>query len=202
MIHLIGAGGHARVVLDALMEGGSNLSTVVVRANDLGAPLLGQPVETPEISPSMAGLSFHVAIGAAGPRQKLHRMAETAGATALTVRHPTASVSRFATLGPGSFIAAQAVIGPQARLGRGVIVNHGAVVDHDCSVGDFTHVAPNASLGGGVSVGGRCLIGAGAVVLPGVRIGDDVTVGAGAVVTRDIAAHQTWVGVPAAPRAS
>lgn len=190
------------MVLDALMEGGSNLSTVVVRANEPGAPLLGLAVDTPEIAPSMAGLSFHVAIGAAGARQRLHRMAEAAGATAMTVRHPGASVSRSAQLGAGSFIAAQAVVGPQASLGIGVIVNHGAVVDHDCTVGDFTHVAPNASLGGGVSVGGRCLIGAGAVVLPGVRIGDDVTVGAGAVVTRDIAAHQTWTGVPAAPKAN
>lgn len=190
------------MVLDALMEGGSNLSTVVVRANDPGPPLLGLPVEIPEIAPSMAGLSFHVAIGSAAARQKLHHRAEAAGAAAMTVRHPAASVSRSASVGGGSFIAAQAVVGPQARLGRSVIVNHGAVVDHDCSVGDFTHVAPNASLGGGVSVGGRCLIGAGAVVLPGVRIGDDVTVGAGAVVTRDIAAHQTWTGVPAAPKAS
>jgi maltose O-acetyltransferase len=45
------------------------------------------------------------------------------------------------------------------------------------------------------------MIGAGAVVLPGLSIGDDVIVGAGAVVTRDIASNQTWIGIPAAPKA-
>jgi sugar O-acyltransferase (sialic acid O-acetyltransferase NeuD family) len=200
MIHLIGAGGHARVVLDALIEGGSDPSRVAVRAAEAGAALLGLPVEAPEIAPALTGLSFHVAIGSAAARERLHAAAEAAGGAALTVRHPQATVSRFAEIEGGGFVAAGAVVGPAARLGRSVIVNHGAVVDHDCVVGDFSHVAPNASLGGGVSIGARCLIGAGAVVLPGVAIGDDVTVGAGAVVLRDIAAGQTWTGVPAAPR--
>lgn len=202
MIHLIGAGGHARVVLDALLESGTNKSGIAARADTPAPDLLGLPVETPSIAPSLDGLSFHVAIGAAGTRERLHVEADAVGGTALTVIHPAAAVSRFATIGDGSFVAAGAVIGPGAVVGRGVIVNHGAVVDHDCVVGAFSHIAPNASLGGGVIVGARCLIGAGAVVLPGTAIGDDVTIGAGAVVTRDVASDQTWTGVPAAPKAS
>lgn len=202
MIHLIGAGGHARVVLDALMEGGTELAGVSARADEAAPDLLGLPVKTPSVAPSLAGLRFHVAIGAAATRERLYAEAEAAGGTALTVIHPTAAVSRFATAEAGSFIAAGAVIGPKAVVGRGVIINHGAVVDHDCAIGDFSHIAPNASLGGGVTVGARCLIGAGAVILPFVAIGDDVTIGAGAVVTRDVASDQTWTGVPAAPKAS
>ena len=204
MIHLIGAGGHCKVVLDALLESGVALTDICVRdgrADRAGRALLGAVVETPEIAPGLSGQPFHVAIGAAVVRQRLHEAAEAAGGTAHTVRHPAARVSRFATIGDGSLVAAMAVVGPGAHIGRGVIVNHGAVVDHDGDIGDFTHLAPNASLGGGVKVGVRCLIGAGAVVLPGVSIGDDVTVGAGAVVTRDIASNQTWTGIPAAPKA-
>jgi len=202
MIHLIGAGGHAKVVLDALLEGGSSLSGIAVRADVPAPDLLSLPVATPAIAPSLTALSFHVAIGAAAARERLQDKAEAAGGSALTVVHPAASVSRFATVADGSFVAAGAVVSPGAAVGRGVIVNHGAVIDHDCAVGDFSHIAPNATLGGGVKVGARCLIGAGAVVLPGVSIGDDVTIGAGAVVTRDVASAQTWTGVPAAPKGS
>lgn len=205
MIHLIGAGGHCKVVLDALLESGADLSAIRVRdgrAERAGGDLLGAAIETPEIVDALAGCAFHIAIGAAGPRARLYGEAEAAGGRPATVRHPSARVSRFARIANGAFVAALSVVGPSARIGRAVIVNHGTIVDHDCEVGDFTHLAPNASLGGGVRVGERCLVGAGAVVLPGLVIGDGVTIGAGAVVTRDVASHQTWTGVPAAPRAS
>lgn len=203
MIHLIGAGGHCKVVLDALLESGADLSRIRVRdgrTDRAGGDLLGAPIETPEIVDALAGQDFHIAIGAVEARARLHAEATAAGGRPLTVRHPSARVSRFAEIAGGAFVAALSVVGPSARIGRGVIVNHGAVVDHDCEVGDFTHLAPNSSLGGGVRVGERCLIGAGAVVLPGLSVGDGVTIGAGAVVTRDVASNQTWTGVPAAPR--
>lgn len=205
MIHLIGAGGHCKVVLDALLESGAELAAIRVRdgrTERAGGDLLGAPIETPEIVDGLAGADFHVAIGAIDARARLYAEAEAAGGRPLTVRHPSARVSRFAGIADGAFVAALAVVGPSARIGRGVIVNHGAVVDHDCEVGDFTHLAPNAGLGGGVRVGSHCLIGAGAVVLPGLVIGDGATIGAGAVVTRDVAPRQTWTGVPAAPRVS
>ena len=54
-----------------------------------------------------------------------------------------------------------------------MIINHGAVVDHDCTIGDFSHIAPNATLGGSVRVGSNVLIGTGANILPGVSVADD-----------------------------
>jgi acetyltransferase-like isoleucine patch superfamily enzyme len=52
-------------------------------------------------------------------------------------------------------------------------------------------------MGGEVEVGERAFVGIGAVVLPRVRIGAGSTVAAGAVVTRDVPAGATVVGVPA-----
>ncbi len=205
MIHLIGAGGHAKVVLDALLAGGADPAGLCVRdgrAEMRGRDLLGAVIDTPELDPGLAGQAVHVAIGAIPARAELLGRALALGARPLTVIHPSAQVSPFANVGGGTFVAALAVIGPSARVGQGVIVNHGAVVDHDCLVGDHCHIAPNASLGGGARIGDRVLIGAGAVVLPGVSIGDDAIIGAGAVVTRDAPDHAEWVGVPAAPNES
>ena len=63
--------------------------------------------------------------------------------------------------------------------------------------GDWTHIAPNVTLGGQVKVGRGVLVGAGAVVLPNIHIGDYAVIGAGAVVTKDVPTKKTVVGVPA-----
>jgi serine acetyltransferase len=41
------------------------------------------------------------------------------------------------------------------------------------------------------------LVGAGAKILPGLSVGDGAIIGAGAVVTANVNAGETWVGVPA-----
>ena len=64
-------------------------------------------------------------------------------------------------------------------------------------VGDFSHIAPLAALGGGVRIGQRVLVGSGASILPGVIVGDGVVIGAGAVVTGNLPEPGTYAGVPA-----
>ena len=139
--------------------------------------------------------SVHIAIG-----NNLWREREAASwgySRLVSLIHPGAQVSPFSAIGEGCFVAACAVIAPSAGVGICVIANHGAVVDHDVLVGDFSHIAPNAILGGGVKVGKRVLIGSGAVVLPGIAIADDVTVGAGAVVRTGLVEAGVYAGVPA-----
>lgn len=200
MIYMIGASGHGKVVLDALLSNHVPLNQIRVRD---GAPvleghdLLGCVIRTPAVVPTMAGQLFHLAIGSCSVRQRLFLELIALGALPSTVIHPHASVSRFAKVDDGAFVAARAIVAPAARVGHCVIVNHGAIVDHDCAVDVFSHIAPNATLGGGVKVGKGVFIGAGAIVLPGVYVGDGAVIGAGAVVTKNVAAGEVHVGVPA-----
>lgn len=200
-IYLVGSGGHAKVVLDALLRATPGCAVELLDQNPdrHGAVVLGRSVIAPFEVSRVRGHRFHVAIGANDVRQRLTQALTAAGGQALTIIHPDASVSSHATLGPGSFVAARGVLGPGATAGEGVIINHGAVVDHDCTVGDFCHVAPQASLAGSVRTAERVLFGAGANVLPGVQIGAGAIVGAGAVVTGNVPENATWVGVPARP---
>lgn len=199
-LQLIGAGGHGRVVLDALLCKGWDPACIIVQDDrvDLGGTrMLGCTVNVPVKPAHATGGWVHAAVGHAQLRESLLNQSGLAANRWLTICHPRAVVATSAAILDGSFVAALAVIGPCAAVGRGSIVNHGAVVDHDCEVGDFCHVGPNVALGGGVRVGRAVLIGAGATVLAGVRIGDGAVIGAGAVVLKDVPAGQTFAGIPA-----
>ena len=194
---VFGAGGHGRVVADAaLLQQAWGLVEASDRdpARCQGLLLPGVPLL--DLATALARRSgIHIAIGSNTARQKeallwsLERL--------VSVCHTKATVSTFAHIGAGCFIAANAVLAPGASLGAGCIVNHGAVVDHDVRLGAFSHVAPLACLGGGAVLGQRVLVGAAAVVLPGVVIGDDVVIGAGAVVNRPLFEPGIYAGVPA-----
>ena len=197
---LFGAGGHARVVLDAALCSGRWGAVLASDRNDAvcaGELLPGVAMVTLSGLPAAKGeaSAVHVSIGHNASRQ---REAVALGLERLvTVVHPKASVSPHAFVATGCFIAAQSVLAPGAQLGTGVIVNHAAVVDHDVRVGAFSHIAPGAVLGGAAEIGARVLIGAGAVVLPGVSVCDDAVIGAGAVVSAHVLTAGTWAGVPA-----
>jgi sugar O-acyltransferase (sialic acid O-acetyltransferase NeuD family) len=197
---VVGAGGHARVVMDAVLHDGRDPAQIAFADDDVslhGTRVLGRPIIGLVKAVVGAAVSFHVAVGSNRVRETLHRQLLEVGASPFNVVHPMACISPFASLGQGSFVAARAVIAPAATIGAAVIINHGAVVDHDVVVGDYAHIAPGVTLGGGVRVGRGALVGAGAILLPGVSIGDGAVVGAGAVVLADVAFASVVVGVPA-----
>lgn len=197
---LIGSGGHARVVYDALRRGG-HAGPTEVRDDDAareGVSFDDLRVATPALPSSrVRSASVHVAVGDNRARSALARRAVRIGGKLVTAVHPHATVADNARIGFGCFLAAGCIVGPGAELGMGCIVNHGAVVDHDCKVEDWCHLAPGTVLGGGACVREGALIGAGAVILPGRVVGAWAVVGAGAVVTYDVADRVTVAGVPA-----
>jgi len=196
---IIGAGGHALVILDALRASHPGMVAEVYDDNPAlaGKQLLDTEIHTPVSAAEAAGKFCHVAIGHNETRRQNAKRLQELGGQLLTVTHPAAILSSAASLGAGCFLAAGGIVAPGAQVGDGVIINHGAVVDHHCQVGAWCHLAPRAILGGGVKIDESALLGAGCVVLPGLRIGRGAIIGAGAVVTRDVAPGETWVGVPA-----
>jgi len=205
---ILGGGGHAAVVIDALLAARLVCPYAVLDRNpqQWGKELLGVPVRgNDEILPELVrqGVTcFVVGLGGVGdnrPRERLFEIGLACGLTPITVRHPSAVCSSWAEVGAGSLLLAGAVVNARAILGVNVILNTGAVVEHDCVVGDHVHVATGAKIAGGVRIGDRAHVGAGATIRDGLRIGDGAVIGAGAVVVEDVAPWSVVFGVPARP---
>jgi sugar O-acyltransferase (sialic acid O-acetyltransferase NeuD family) len=196
---VIGAGGHAKVVISTLEAAGHNVTAVYDddRAK-WGMSILGVPVRggLAELGSGFRGKAI-IAIGDNAVRASLAQQFPLADW--VTAIHPAACVHASARLGCGTVVFAGAVIQPCASIGDHAIINTAATVDHDCVIDDFTHLAPGTHLAGGVKIGEGAFLGIGAIVIPGRSVGAWATVGAGSVVISNISACVTAVGVPAAP---
>jgi sugar O-acyltransferase (sialic acid O-acetyltransferase NeuD family) len=202
---IVGSGGHAAVVADALLAadervlGFVDIDPARHGAVVCGLSVLGNESALDAGTPGAALLANGIGgVRTEGLRRSVQERLEARGWEFATVRHPSAVVSKFARVGDGAQLLAGAIVQANARVGRGVIVNTGAVVEHDVELGDFAHVAPRALLCGAVIVGQDSHIGAGAVIRQQVRLGERTMVGAGAVVVTDFAAAgRKVVGIPA-----
>ena len=190
---LIGGGGHARVVLSIIEAQETSILEGVFDSNPKIEALDG--VENfqnynPDLFPN--ALAF-IAIGDNRIRKQL---AQTINHVFGVIIHPSAIMDRLSSVEEGSVVMHRAVIQRGTQIGKHAIINTASSIDHDCILGDFIHIAPNATLCGGVVIGDETFIGAGALVLPQIKIGKRVTVGAGAVVTKNIPDGATVVGNP------
>ncbi|MGB5161623.1 MAG: acetyltransferase [Thermoanaerobaculia bacterium] len=194
-IVVVGAGGHAKVVIATVRAAGGDVVAAYDDDHDRwGQQILGVPINGPISSEAIGNAPAIIAIGNNRARQSI---AERLHAQWVSVCHPNTTVHSSVLLGPGTVVFAGSVIQPDATIGAHSILNTAATVDHDCIVGDFVHIGPGVCLCGGVTVDEGVLLGVGAKVAPNVEVGPWSTAGAGAVCVVDVPGSTTVVGVPA-----
>lgn len=201
---VIGAGGHARVLVDALLERGVRVSGLSDPNPGLkgqavfGVPVLGDDgildSYSPESTLLVNGIGSTESMAA---RRVVYERLKSRGYRFLSVLHPSAVVSRHAILGEGVQVMAGVVVQAGAKVGDNTILNTRASVDHDCGVGRHCHIAPGATLSGSVDIGDGTHIGVGACITQGVRIGAGCLVAAGAAVVSSVGDGLRVGGVPA-----
>lgn len=199
---VIGAGGHARVCAEAL---GDDETIDVVGAvsgdgaaiDGLGLRIIGRDDQLAELASEYRLDAAHIAIGDNAARARVAERWLATGRSLATCVSRFAMLSRTCELSGGVAALPGAVVNAATTIGRGTILNTNSSVDHDSRIGDFVHIAPGATLGGGVTVGDGTFVGLGARILPGVTVGARAMIGAGAVVLADVGADSTVVGVPA-----
>ncbi len=201
---LLGVGGHAKVLLDILLE--QNIEVLGIAEKDgadlptdlYGVPVIGNDSDVQQYPPDKVAIVNGIgSIGSTALRQKIYEKFKRKGYCFTQVIHPGAVVSRRAELGEGVQVMAGAVVNIGTRIQENSIINTNASVDHDCDIGAHVHIAPGVTLSGGVTVGDGSHIGTGASVIQGREISANVIVGAGAVVVNNIEAGRKVCGVPA-----
>ncbi|OAN55001.1 acetyltransferase [Magnetospirillum moscoviense] len=205
-VFVIGAGGHAKVVIDALRRAGTTVDGLVdadpgrVGSTVLGVPVLGGDEALERCDRQRTRVVNGIgAVGPADLRAKVFAAYRARGFVFATLVDPSAVVGGGVVLDEGAQILAGAVVQTGCRVGCDAIVNTRAAIDHDCHVGAHAHIAPGAVLSGDVRIGERTLVGTGATVIQGIRIGSGALVAAGAVVICDVADGARVAGNPARP---
>lgn len=191
-VSLLGAGGHAKVILDILES--CDLPVNGLYDDRLVGERFGYPIKGRLLETNGRTGYFLIALGDNAIRKKVAIKLEL---QFISLSDRSAIVSPTVRLGKGTVIMPGTVVNAGTVIGEHAIINTSASVDHDCVIEDFVHIAPNSTLCGNVQVGEGTLFGAGAVAIPGVKIGKNCTVGAGAVVVNDVPAGATVVGNPA-----
>ena len=200
---LIGAGGHARVLVDCLRLNNVNIIGALDNCppKEDGAdklPIIGDDCAIFDYSYDAVELVNGIgSVGDTSLRTNIFKKFKKLGYCFRSVIHPNALVAEDCVLEEGVQVMAGAVINPGTHIAADTIVNTGAVIDHECKIGSHVHIAPGVTISGGVQVGSSSHIGTGATIIQGVNIGERALIGAGAVVIADVAAGNKVVGVPA-----
>jgi sugar O-acyltransferase (sialic acid O-acetyltransferase NeuD family) len=140
---------------------------------------------------------FICAIGRPALRRQVQETIEGRGGVFTNVVHRTVVLADNVSLGRGVLLCPYVIVSANVTIGDGAAVNLHSSVDHDAQVGRWSQINCHCDVTGGVVLEDEVFMGSHASVLPGVRVGARAVIGAGAVVTREIAADVTAIGVPA-----
>lgn len=204
---LLGAGGHAKVLLDVLASAGIGVKGIVdpvlAGRNELwrSISVIGSDDDLLKLNPDQVILVNGMgSLPSSSLRHRLYSRFKEAGFQFMNVVHPSTMIGSGVKMGEGVQLMAGAIVQADTYIGNNSIINTGALLDHDCAIGSNVHIAPGAVVSGGVTIGEGAHIGTGSSIIQGISIGAGAVVGAGTVVVRDVPDRHKLLGQ--APRPS
>lgn len=205
---LLGAGGHAKVLLDILLAQNVEILGISIPESNkkfpafCDIPIIGNDDDVLNFNCNAVLLVNGVgSVGSTSLRKKIFEKFTSRGFKFRNVIHSSAIISENAALPwkkwGGVEVMAGAVINFGAVIAENTIINTNATIEHDCQIGSHAHIAPGATLSGNVKIGEGVHVGAGSTIIQGVTVGENSIIGAGSLVLHDIDAKKMAYGVPA-----
>lgn len=204
-IIIIGASGHAKVVIDIIEKQNKyHIFGILDSHKPIGYKVfdyevLGTETLIPEL---IKNHQIHAGIIAIGDNTQRKRMVDKIAATSsgfnyINAIHPQAVIGKNVSIEEGTVIVAGAIINASSIIKKHCIINTKGSIGHDCFLEDFVSVAPGATVGGHVTIKEGGIVCMGSTILGKSTIGKHALIGAGALVNKDVPAHTVVYGVPA-----
>ncbi len=200
-IVIIGAGGHAKVIID-IFKSMKKYEIIGVTSSDKikriisGIPILGNDLVLKDLYKKGVKNAF-VAIGDCKLRDKIFDYANKIGFNIVNAISPFTNISSTVKIGLGVAIMPGASINVDSVIEDNVIINTNASIDHDNIIEKSVHIAPGCNLAGNVTVEEGSFLGIGSKVIPKISIGKWSIIGAGSVIIKNVPSNTTVFGVPA-----
>ncbi|NBM57127.1 transferase [Proteus sp. G2667] len=202
-IYVIGSSGHASVVcelieslkefyIDGIIDDFKNKGEYF-----LNYKIVGDISYVNELS-ARKKINIAIGIGESKNRKKVVDKLENKENIIFPILiHPTAIISKRASLLEGSVILANTIIGPNSTIGKHCLINHACSLDHNSKLGNYVTLCPNVFIAGNTNIDSYTIIGLGSNIIEKIAIGKNVFIGAGSCVISNIYDNVLCYGVPA-----
>lgn len=138
-----------------------------------------------------------VAIGDNKLRLNCLMRARNAGFKIPSLIHPTAYISKSASLGEANYVHPHSFVWSSAKIGDGVIISPKAMVAHHTKIANGCLISANALVGSYVTLNERVLVGIKAnIISKTIVIGEDSILGANTTVIKSFPPNSKIVGTP------
>ena len=195
-IIFIGAGGHAKSVIDCL---NTDLYEIcgfidsVKQGSHCGFPILGNDFN---LLPNYQDYLYFICVGDNAVRKKWFTRIKESGLKTVNIIDKSAIIARDVKIGEGNFIGKMAIVNANVLIGDNNILNTKCLVEHECVIGNHCHLSTNSVVNGNVVVEDEVFYGSTAVCKGQLTIGEKSIIGAGAVIIKNVEPNVTVVGVP------
>lgn len=197
-ISIIGAGGHAKVIIDIINELGNYDIVGIFDDNRTdkfcNIPIIGKILEINQINQNISIDNYIIAIGNDKIRKQIYEKYLNLNWAILI--HPKTVISKNVSLGIGTVVCAGAVIQTEVKVGKHCIINTNSNIDHESIISDFCSVCPGVTICGQVKIGECSFIGASSVIIQNKVIGKNCIIGAGSVIIKNVLDNMKVVGNP------
>lgn len=150
-IVIIGAGGHGKVICDAILAQDKYELVGFVDALIPVGEIVFKEYKVIESQKNVHLLKdkadvFIVAIGNNTVREKIYHLVNKTLEPGIVI-HPSAIIGSEVSIKLGTVILANSVINASCEIGINTIINVALVIDHDCKIGDHIHLSIGTMVG-------------------------------------------------------